>query len=109
MFLVGVGIRARRGLGRELSVELAERGITARQPRHAYELPREGVRRVEETPEFFLIAADGGALYLPKRALAGADQEDTMRKALIRIAPRRRQRRCGNGLRKVHHHRARQA
>lgn len=82
MFLVGIGIGARRGLGREVSFDFGAEGIEVRQPRHRWCVPWSRVGAVEETADFFLVAADGVAFYIPRRALDGGDAEAALRDAL---------------------------
>jgi hypothetical protein len=82
LFLVGVGIQMRQGLGREVTLELGEDAIEMRQPRHRWSVPWSRISRVEETPEFFLISTPGLAFYLPKRALEDDGAVAALRDAL---------------------------
>lgn len=82
MFLVGVGIGTRQGLGRELSYELGADGIEVRQPRLRWQVPWARVSSVEETPEFFLVATPRIAFYIPKRAVEGDGEVARLRAAL---------------------------
>ncbi len=75
LFFTGVALRGRWMRRDPLTYEFGEDGIEVRQPRHRWTLSWSRVRRVEETPEFFAIVADGVALYLPRRALAGAETD----------------------------------
>ena len=81
-FLLGIGLAARNGLGRELRVELSAEGIEVRQSRRAWSMPWARVSRVEETAEFFLIAGERSAFYIPKRALGDIDAVAGLRAAL---------------------------
>ena len=83
LFLVGLRhARAREGLGGEITVELGADRIDVRQPRHRWVIPWARVERVEETPEFFLVATSRAGFYLPKRALERAEGIAELRNAL---------------------------
>ena len=79
---MGVGLRARRFAGKPLTVEFGDAGIEVWQPRHRWSVPWARVARVSETAEFFLVATDRAAFYLPKRALGGAEGEAKLREML---------------------------
>jgi hypothetical protein len=81
-FFAGIGIRARKDAGKPLVIELGAEGIEIRQPRHRWSVPWARVQRVDETAEFFLVAAGRAAFYLPKRALGGAAGERALREML---------------------------
>lgn len=81
-FFAGIGIRARKHAGKPLTVELGAEGIEVRQPANRWSVPWAGVRRVDETAEFFLVGAERAAFYLPKRALGGAEGEAALRELL---------------------------
>lgn len=80
-FLLGVGMRVREGLGHALTIELSAEGIGFRHPRRAWTMPWARVSAVEETEEFFLVAGERSAFYIPRRALGDGDAE-TLRAAL---------------------------
>jgi len=82
LFLVGIGIGVRQGLGREVSFDFGAEGIEVRQPRHRWCVPWSRVGAVEETADFFLVAADGVAFYIPKRALDGRGAEAALKDVL---------------------------
>jgi hypothetical protein len=86
LFFMGVGLRARRHAGKPLTFELGTDGIEVVQPRHRWRVAWSDVRRVEETPEFFLVAAGRTAFYLPRRALGGPAGEDELRRVLAQRA-----------------------
>lgn len=81
LFLAGIGIGARQGLGREVSFDFGAEGIEITQPRYRWSVPWSRVGAVEETADFFLVAADRVAFYVPRRALDG-DAEAALRDAL---------------------------
>jgi len=82
LFFVGFGIGARQGLGREVSFGFGAEGIEVRQSRHRWSVPWSRVGTVEETGEFFLVAVDGAAFYIPRRALDGRGAEAALRDVL---------------------------
>jgi hypothetical protein len=82
LFLVGIGIGARQGLGREVSFDFGAEEIEIAQPRRRWSVPWAQVARVEETAEFFLVATPGAAFYIPRRALDGRDTEAALRDVL---------------------------
>jgi hypothetical protein len=82
MFFMGVGLQAGRDAGKPVIFELGAEGIEVVQPRHHWRVAWSDVRRVEETPEFFVVAAARTAFYLPRRALGGAEGEAALRRIL---------------------------
>jgi hypothetical protein len=78
-FFTGVGIRMRRGRGRSVTYELTDDAIHAVQPRHRWRVPREEVRRWEQTDAFIVVVTRRFAFYLPRRALGDADGEAAVR------------------------------
>jgi hypothetical protein len=84
MFVAGIGMRARVGKRDALSYDLGPERIEVRQRRRRWAIEWSRVARVEETGEFFLVAADRFAFYLPKRAVDGDDGVIALRAVLQR-------------------------
>lgn len=85
-FFAGIGWRAREAR-KPLTIDVDADGIGIRQPRHGWSVPWARVARVSETAEFFLVATDRAAFYLPKRALGGAEGEAKLREMLYARRP----------------------
>lgn len=81
MFLAGIGIGARQGLGREVSFDFGGEGVEIIEPRHRWSVPWTRVGAVEETAEFFLVGVGTAAFYIPRRVLDG-DAEAALRGVL---------------------------
>jgi hypothetical protein len=82
LFFTGVGLQAGRDAGKPLTFEFGADGIEVVQPQHRWHVAWSDVRRVEETAEFFVVAAGKVAFYLPRRVLGGAEGEAALREVL---------------------------